>query len=249
MIAQCNGIVFLAEQRSHTEADWFRTFTTFASSRCNGERPNAFGSLMHLTETTLAGGRTLAQAAEKNLKLVLIPTAGFLTFTDSCGHSATLASGQVLVTDLAKDNSFHIINARANDLLNFLEFRFETTRLLQTAPPQLISFEDGAWHNTMLPLFSSALLSLDFIKMAIGKFKGRAETTYTLKNEQNGVFLRVINGAFEAQNRLLEAGDSLALWNCATVEIEALSNEAILLAIELKQNSAEPNQRPRNSTF
>jgi hypothetical protein len=42
-----------------------------------------------------------------------------------------------------------------------------------------------------------------------------------------------IQGMFEVQGRLLQTGDGLGLWNePGDVELEALSNEAIVLLIE-----------------
>jgi redox-sensitive bicupin YhaK (pirin superfamily) len=43
----------------------------------------------------------------------------------------------------------------------------------------------------------------------------------------------VIEGAFEVQYRLLHARDGLALWEAERVEWEALSNDAILLVLEV----------------
>ena len=43
----------------------------------------------------------------------------------------------------------------------------------------------------------------------------------------------MIQGAFEVQHRLLKSRDALALWNVVEVEIEALSNEAIIVLIEM----------------
>jgi hypothetical protein len=37
----------------------------------------------------------------------------------------------------------------------------------------------------------------------------------------------------EVQYRLLQAGDGLALWNLAEIEMEALSKEAIILVMEV----------------
>ena len=46
-------------------------------------------------------------------------------------------------------------------------------------------------------------------------------------------FVFIIEGAFEVQNRLLEARDGLSLWNLSKLEFEALSNDAILMIIEV----------------
>jgi hypothetical protein len=66
----------------------------------------------------------------------------------------------------------------------------------------------------------------------LGKFDGRKDGVHKLA-EAYGIFVFVIEGAFEIQNRLLHARDGLALWNLTEVEFEALSNEAILMFIEV----------------
>jgi quercetin 2,3-dioxygenase len=43
----------------------------------------------------------------------------------------------------------------------------------------------------------------------------------------------VLQGAFEVQYKLMETRDGLALWNAKEIEIEALSNEAIIMLIEM----------------
>lgn len=43
----------------------------------------------------------------------------------------------------------------------------------------------------------------------------------------------VLAGAFEVEGRLLHAHDGLALWDTATVELEALSPDALVLVVEL----------------
>ena len=63
---------------------------------------------------------------------------------------------------------------------------------------------------------------------------GREDGVYSLKNPQNGVFVFVIEGAFEVQNRLLEPRDGLAISAVEAIEFEALSNNAIILFLEIK---------------
>lgn len=66
----------------------------------------------------------------------------------------------------------------------------------------------------------------------LGKYKGRSEDSCRLAPDRR-LFVYVIQGAFEVQSRLLHAGDGLAIWNCADVEWEALSNDAIILLVQL----------------
>ncbi len=63
-------------------------------------------------------------------------------------------------------------------------------------------------------------------------FKGREEVDFCLRKK--GAFTYVIRGAFEVQHRLIETGDGVALWNTSNIEIEALSDNAVILVIELE---------------
>lgn len=70
-------------------------------------------------------------------------------------------------------------------------------------------------------------------KLTIGKFTGREETVYNVSDPRAGVFFFVVQGAFEVQYRLLESRDGLSLWSTPEIELEALSNDAIILAVEV----------------
>jgi len=74
----------------------------------------------------------------------------------------------------------------------------------------------------------------------IGKYDGRNDGIYQLKaveNKQlaNGIFVFILSGAFDVQNRFLHARDGLALSDLQDelIEFEALSNDAILLLMEI----------------
>lgn len=55
-----------------------------------------------------------------------------------------------------------------------------------------------------------------------------------MKSKRNSLFVFVIQGVFEVQGRLLHARDGLGLWDEENeVELEALSNDAIVLLTEL----------------
>jgi hypothetical protein len=67
----------------------------------------------------------------------------------------------------------------------------------------------------------------------LGKFDGRKDGIHKLSQTSGGAFVFAIEGAFEVQNRLLHPRDGLALTDITEIEFEALSNEAILLMIEV----------------
>jgi hypothetical protein len=82
--------------------------------------------------------------------------------------------------------------------------------------------------NSLITLYSH-----NHFRTHIGRFSGRADSVFNSTIDSRHVFVYVIEGAFEFQNRLLEARDGLGLSNITTSEFEALSNDAILLILEV----------------
>ena len=69
--------------------------------------------------------------------------------------------------------------------------------------------------------------------LSLGRFAGRHETEYKVQHAGSHLFAYVLAGAFEFEGRLLHEKDGLALWDMATLELEALSNNALVLVLEL----------------
>jgi quercetin 2,3-dioxygenase len=143
-------------------------------------------------------------------------------------------SGKLNFVDVGQCFSFYsrdgmeaeISNPYKSELINFLRFEFEANF---EVPDENLhsSFDLGGNRNILVKVLSS-----QSVLVFIGKFDGRNEGTYKLNSPSNQVFVFIVEGAFEVQNRLLHARDGLALQGMAEVEFEALSNEAILLIVE-----------------
>lgn len=67
----------------------------------------------------------------------------------------------------------------------------------------------------------------------IGLYEGRKEQEYFLYEKGSSIFGMVINGAFEFQNRLMESRDAINLNEIETLEFEALSENALIILLEV----------------
>lgn len=243
MIAQNEGKIFLAGERSHEETDWFRSYNTFNVGTYQQAHKHSFGPLYRVTETTLAGTRSLIRFAAEDTVLVLIPTVGAIRFCDSLGNTTTIEAGQVQIHDVYKGMRFEISNPYAHELINFIELSLKKPLDDNLVKPQLVSIDLEQHKNKLVLVYPAAPDDIkgkhNFFKTSLGKFDGRNEVVYQLAHPHNGLFLFVIEGAFEVQNRLLEAGDGLALWHLKEAEIEALSNNAAILLVEMQLSESK----------
>ena len=71
-------------------------------------------------------------------------------------------------------------------------------------------------------------------KFSAGIFAGREEAIYKMQNSESKFYAFIIDGAFKIEGSLLHARDGLALWNTSIVNLAALSNNAVVLVLELK---------------
>lgn len=199
-----SATIFLSDKRERFEKNNFRSLQTLI----NGP----FGNLRSFSEDTLGGGSsmTLRFKPDDNCS-VLIPLVGDVVTTER------ISPGQV---HLIHDVACPVTNPQKDHLASYLNVRM-------TLPGSTTSVGEFDIDKSKNSLTSP----LPFIH--IGKFDGRRDGVLKINESSSGVFVFVIEGAFEVQNRLLHPRDGLSLGNVREVEFEALSNEAILLMIEV----------------
>ena len=160
-----------------------------------------------------------------------------------------LEAGQCRLQRVLAGTTIELGNPYEEELVNFLHLWFKhssppwsespwfvSPRTIPN-PPQQVAFDLNNHKDKLIELptgqESPAPVNRLFGKQFIGKFTGRTEITHTITPPYNGLFVFVIEGAFEVQYRLLHARDGLALWDLQEVEFEALSNDAIILVTEI----------------
>lgn len=229
MVQQNKGKIFLADERGHNEKEWFRSYNTFNFGQYQLEHKAPFGPLYVLNDDTLAGGKSISVTMEADSLLLLIPVVGAITYNDNLGNSTLIEAGECQVYAMSNSTTFQIGNPYENELVNFLQVWLYHTVVEEDNGPQVISFDIVHYKNKLVPIPAD---NTPF-KFAMGKYAGREESIYKLNDGRNGVFVFVIEGAFEVQYRLLHPRDGLALWEAAEIELEALSNDAIILVMEV----------------
>jgi hypothetical protein len=226
MLPRTEATIYLANQRGCSQEDWYRSYHTFNFGSYFNESRKAFGSLQVVNDDTLSGGRMLKFNVTENTLILLLPIVGTLNYQTQL-EQGSVEVGQCYHVFIQKDSSFEISNPYQSELINFLH-------VWLTIDSQVL-LHDSSFD---LLINSNQLIPLPTVKeeqnpiALIGKFDGRKEETYSLRNPDKGIFIFILEGAFEVQNRLLEARDGLAIWNTTEIEFEALSNNAIILVIE-----------------
>lgn len=234
MIQQLHAKMFLADERGLNETDWLRSWNTFNFGKYQHEHKQPFGELYVLNDDTLDGGRSLNMLVEEQSYIILLPIAGAVAYKDSTGNETLVAAGQIQLLTLDKGSTIQFTNPFKEELVNFLQIWIRQKPGSAIMKHCLSTYDVNKFQNSLIKISPQSLHSATPpFSISIGKFSGRGETIYIPGNKEAGVFLFVIEGAFEANGCLLHARDGLALAAATEIDIEALSSDAIALVIEV----------------
>jgi hypothetical protein len=232
MLPKTEATIYLANQRGCSQNDWYRSYHTFNFGLYFNESKKPFGSLHALNDDTLKGGSTLKFESKEDSLILLLPVVGTLNYKNNL-EIGKVEVGQAYHFFAPKDSEFEIFNTYENELINFLQVRIAVYSSEPKNNFGKSEFNFDADKNKLISLPSSGEDSIhNYTLTSIGKFDGRKEETYSLRNSDKGIFIFILEGAFEVENRLLQPRDGLALWNLKEIKFEALSNNAIILMIE-----------------
>ncbi len=223
------GKIFLADQRGLVETADFRRFSTFSFGSFQHAHKQPLGRLRALNEETLAGGGTLTLPVPEATHLVLLPITGAVALRLPGGATLLVEVEEIQVVTLPAGSTVELSNPYPDELITLLHIwlQAEPTDAVLLAPSGAFSFASLA--NQLVPLLPPGLARP--FTVSLGRFAGRHEAACAVPPGQL-LFAFVLAGAFEAAGRLLHEKDGLALWDApAPIEIEALSNDALLLVL------------------
>lgn len=247
MNPQTQAQIYLAEQRTCTQTDLFRSYRSFNAGACFEESRIPFGALCLLNDDTLQAGASLTVPVKQATEVMLLPVSGGLEYqiepvTGESGPGSPVGNflepGQVQLLSVAAGTRYVVSNPYEAEDINFVQPWLTPASADISVNSHRITF-DLSHKNALLPLFGPAGAEPDECargRRFIGRYDGRQDDVYRIAGDPaNGIYVFVLQGAFEVQNRLLHEKDGLALRAVADglVEWEALPNDAVLLLIEV----------------
>lgn len=227
MIKQTPAQIFKSDLRGISKSDTFQNLATFNFGSYQDWSRKPFGTLKVLNEGILRPSQKTFTFIDTDTEVILLPLFGGIDYKDNTGNEDFIRIEQIKHISAQQGMSFELSNPYDLENVSYLEIWFSAKTANFYSNINRIDF-DFSERNKMNLLFEFSN-TMGFI----GIYDGRKEGFYTLKNNLNGVFVFVISGAFEVENRLLQEKDGLSLRKIETVEWEALSENAVLLLFEV----------------
>lgn len=223
------GKIFLSDQRHLSESSTFRRYSTFNFEKFNDDNKQPFENLFLCNDESIISGKLTFFLSKEDSFQIFIPITGGIDIVSN-GKDFSVDTGQVQVLNLGKGEVLEISNPYPNDLVNYIQLGIKTDLFLMRESEMLYNFNFEKEQNQLIEIISNSKLPFN---LSAGIFAGRKEIIYKMRNPNSKFFTLIIDGAFEIEGRLLHPRDALALWDLENIEMEALSENAIALTIEL----------------
>ncbi len=225
------GQIHLADQRGVIQNERFRRFSSFGNDDAVYTQRKAFGPLQVFNDETLAAAQSVDISINQACYFVLIPITGAVIIKNSRGKNTMVDVGEVFINYVKKGDTLQLENPYHDNWINFLYLEVNAKPDVFPFFEEQFSFDFGERQNELIGIIP-ADRKLPF-SLHLGQFGGRKEALYQLIDHNNLMYAFVIAGAFELQGRLMHQRDGLALWQLHQADLEALSNNALLLLLEM----------------
>lgn len=220
------GKMFLSDQRSIIESERIKRYSTFNFENIYNAAKEPIGNLYALHDDMLAPNASINFFHREQGHVIIVPILGSVSFLDDNEKETSVEVGKGKIIFLEANTFFKLKNPNQDASINYLIIGIKN-EITQAKAPKLLDI-DLSTENLLKAITPN---SAPF-KISLGRFHGRGESNYEL-NTAAILYSFVLSGAFEIDGRLLHERDGIALWATKKIEIEALSNQAILLTIEL----------------
>jgi hypothetical protein len=233
MKIQTKAKIFIADERGCYEDECSRSYSTFNSGTFFNEHKQAFNDLYAFKDETIAASCSKLHTVEENAHLLLLPVVGTLLCKINSNTWSIVNVGQLQIFKLRPGDTIEILNCYKNELVNFIFAGIKAEDNKSNDFKKLFAFNLNEHKNELIGLAKSGGHN-NYPFASIGKFSGRGEGIYHLQQKRNNLFVFVVEGVFEVDGKLLHAKDGLAIWDSPEqLELEALSNDAIIFFIEM----------------
>ncbi|MGL6119173.1 MAG: pirin family protein, partial [Fusobacteriaceae bacterium] len=189
-------------------------------------------------DDTIAGGMGFGTHPHDNMEIITIPLKGALAHKDSMGNSSTIYAGDIQVMSAGTGIQHSEFNANETETCELFQiWLFPNIRNVTPRYDQF-SYKNNLKQNELLTILTpnpteNSIWIHQNAWFNIGKFDNDFQTKYTLNNNENGVYIMIIEGCFSINENILEKRDSIGITQENNIEIKALTPNAEILIMEI----------------
>ena len=223
-----------AETRGKADFGWLNSHHTFSFGHYFDPGRVHFGALRVLNDDIVSQGMGFGTHPHDNMEIISIPLEGDLEHQDSMGNKTVIRHGDVQVMSAGTGIQHSEYNKNKDQQVKFLQiWVFPKVRNVEPRYDQITlnindrinkfqqilspnAEDEGVW------IYQDAWFHL-------GKFDEGKTSTYTIKNEGNGVYAFILSGDVTINGEKLSTRDGMGIEDAKELIVEANTNAEILL--------------------
>ena len=217
-----NKVLHIAQERGLVSFGWLEAKYSFSfGNYYNPEKMN-FGALRVLNDD--------------NMEIITIVQSGALKHEDSMGNKGIIEAGDIQVMSAGSGIEHSEVNASSQNSLTLFQLWIHSQR--QDVTPRYEQkkiaplLTDNAFTTIVKPK-QEALKDDIWIHqqayISIGNFSNETQTNYSMQQNQNGVYIMVIEGSIAVADQTLQHRDAIGLWNTNSVDMTITKNSKVLV--------------------
>ncbi|MBT5870814.1 MAG: pirin family protein [Bacteroidetes bacterium] len=231
-----NKVLHIAQERGLVSFGWLDAKYSFSfGNYFNPDKMN-FGALRVLNDDTIAPAMGFGKHPHKNMEIITIVQSGALKHEDSMGNKGIIEAGDIQVMSAGSGIEHSEVNASSQNSLTLFQLWIHSQRQDVTPRYEQKKIAPLLTDNTFTTIVKpkqEALKDDIWIHqqayISIGNFSNETQTNYSMQQNQNGVYIMVIEGSIVVADQTLQHRDAIGLWNTQSVDISITKNSKVLI--------------------
>jgi redox-sensitive bicupin YhaK (pirin superfamily) len=229
-------IIFKAADRGKANYGWLDANYSFSFANYYDPEKVNFGALRVLNNDTIQGGMGFGTHPHDNMEIITIPLKGSLKHKDSMGNKwIAIETGEVQVMSAGSGLQHSEMNNSPSEEVqlfqiwifpdkNDVEPRYDQRKFDPSERKNklqiLVSSIDGDLKDTLKIHQDALISSIDLDE--------NSEFSYTLKSENHGLYVMVVEGEINIENEILGKRDAMGISDAKSVNIKAKGASELL---------------------
>ncbi len=227
-------VIHRAASRGHANLGWLNSYHTFSFGNYHDPDRMNFGVLRVLNDDEVDPGMGFGTHPHNNMEIISIPIEGDLEHKDSMGNTTVIKQGDIQAMSAGTGVSHSERNKNRDKKVKFLQIWVLPNKTNVTPRYDQITLKPESLKDQFFQIISPNAEDGEIwihqdAWFHLGEFKKGSRITYSVKNNQNGVYVFLLTGSCTVAGESLLPRDGMGVWETDVLEFEMLSASKILL--------------------
>lgn len=236
-----NIIIHKANTRGGADHGWLKAKHSFSFANYHDPERIHFGVLRVLNDDYIEGGMGFPMHPHDNMEIITIPLEGALEHKDSMGNKEVVKAGEIQVMSAGTGVYHSEYNHYKDKALKLFQIWLIPNKRNVTPRYDQMTLDVNQRRNKLQQILSpnendEGVWIHQNAWFLMGTFDKDFKINYEVKQSENGVYIMIVRGTVKINGQDLEDRDAIGLQNIKQISIEALTQDAEVLIMDIPMN-------------